>query len=146
MTTLELEPDPMYSGPRLCDPEHCNICTTVCPTQALSVYGEKEARRVVYPTEKGDIAYEYCHVDMTRCRIGSHALMKKTGGREDLVTSLNATPEEVAAAVEKTHPEGGLQSSPTWKCGKCLAYCPAGNWKEKFKDTGLSHKLPIVEW
>ncbi|HDP81473.1 MAG TPA: epoxyqueuosine reductase [Spirochaetes bacterium] len=146
LTTAELAPDSMYSGPRLCDPTRCNICTTVCPTDALSEFGKKEARRVVYPTENGDVCYEYCHVDMTRCRIGSHALMKKTGGREDLVTSADASAQEVAEAVAKTSSEGSLQSSPTWKCGKCLAYCPVGNWKDKFKDTGLSHKLPVVEW
>ncbi|MFA5309005.1 MAG: hypothetical protein WC370_05895 [Dehalococcoidales bacterium] len=145
LTTAELEPDPMYSGPKLCDPAKCNICTTVCPTGALSKYGEKEARQVVYKTEGGEKVYSYCHVDMNRCRIAAHALMKKTGGREDLVTSLDATPKEIHEATMKTMPEG-LQSSPTWKCGKCLAYCPAGNWKEKFKDRGFSSKLPLVEW
>lgn len=145
LTTLELEPDPMYNGPSLCDPTKCNICTTVCPTGALSKYGEKAARQVVYKDLNGEKAYDYCHVDMTKCRIGSHALMKKTGGREDYVTSLNATAQEVEEATRKTPPEG-LQQSPTWKCGKCLAYCPAGNWKEKFKDTRFSSKLPLVEW
>ena len=144
LTTAELEPDPMYSGPRLCDPAKCNICTTVCPTGALSKYGEKEARRVTYKHENGEKVYDYCHVDMTRCRIAAHGLMKKTGGREDLVSSLDATPEEVNEACRKTMPEG-LQDSPTWKCGKCLAYCPAGNWKEKFKDRGFSYKLPVLE-
>jgi epoxyqueuosine reductase len=147
LTTAELQPDPMYSGPKLCDPTKCNICTTVCPTGALSKYGEKEARRVEYPDKAGNKTYDYCHVDMTRCRIGSHALMKKTGGEKDLVNSCEASAQEVGAAIANMRdPFGGLQASPTWKCGKCLAYCPTGHWKEKFKDTGLSHKLPIVEW
>jgi epoxyqueuosine reductase QueG len=145
LTTAELEPDPMYSGPRLCNPGKCNICTTVCPTGALSKFGEKEARSVVYKYNDGEKTYSYCHVDMNRCRIAAHALMKKTGGREDLVTSLDASAQEIGEAVKKTLPDG-LQSSPTYKCGKCLAYCPAGNWKEKFKDTKLSSHLPIVEW
>jgi len=145
LTTMEFEPDPMYSGPRLCDPTRCTVCTTVCPTGALSKFGEKEARRVTYHDKGGDKVYEYCHVNMTRCRIAAHALMKKTGGKEDLVTSLDATPEEVNEACKKTMPEG-LQDSPTWKCGKCLTYCPAGNWKGKFKDTHFSDHLPIVEW
>jgi epoxyqueuosine reductase len=145
LTTLDLKPDPMYAGPRLCDPAKCNICTTVCPTGALSKYGTKEARRVVYPDKDGEKTWDYCHVDMTRCRIGSHALMKKVGAPQDYVTSLEASAAEVQAATMKTMPEG-LQQSPTFKCGKCLAYCPAGNWKEKYKDTGLSKKLPIVEW
>jgi len=147
LTTAELEPDPMYSGPRLCDPTKCNICTTVCPTGALSKYGEKEARQVVYKDLNGEKSYSYCHVDMTRCRIAAHALMKKTGGNQDLVSSPDATAQEVSEAVSKMKaPDGGLQSSPTWKCGKCLAYCPAGNWNAKFKDTRLSNQLPLVEW
>jgi epoxyqueuosine reductase len=135
----------MYSGARLCNPSKCNICTTVCPTGALSKFGEKEARRVIYKDKAREKVYEYCHVDMNRCRIAAHGLMIKTGGTKDLVTSLDASAEEVGEAVKKTLPDG-LQSSPTYKCGKCLAYCPAGNWKEKFKDTGLSSHLPIVEW
>jgi epoxyqueuosine reductase len=145
LTTAELEPDPMYSGPRLCDPAKCNICTTVCPTGALSKYGEREARQVVYKDRDGDRVYNYCHVSMSRCRIAAQALMKKTGGREDYVTSLDASMQEIDAVETKVRPEG-LQTTPSWKCGKCLAYCPAGSWKEKFKDTGLSKKLPIVEW
>ncbi len=147
LTTAELKPDQIYSGPRLCDPAICKVCTTVCPTGALSKYGEQEARSVTYPDKKADRIFEYCHVNMTKCRIGSHALMKKTGGAEDLVTSLDASADEVSAAVARIHnPMGGLQPSPTWMCGKCLAYCPAGDWKKKFKDTGLSDHLPVVEW
>ncbi len=147
LTTAELVPDPIYSGPRLCDPTTCNVCTTVCPTGALSKHGEKEARRVTYKDKDGDRSFDYCHVNMTKCRIAAHGLMKKTGGDKDLVTSLDATPQEVGDAIAGMNdPKGGLQASPTWKCGKCLAYCPAGHWKEKFKDTGLSDHLPIVEW
>jgi epoxyqueuosine reductase len=146
LTTAELEPDPMYSGPRLCDPAQCKICTTVCPTGALSKFGEKPARRVVFKDKDMEKSYEYCHVDMTRCRIAAHGLMKKTGGDKDLVTSVNASAKEVENVTNSMDSRGGLQSSPTWRCGKCLAYCPAGNWKEKFKDTKLSSRLPIVEW
>jgi epoxyqueuosine reductase len=147
MTTAELTPDPIYNGPLICDPTTCNVCTTVCPTGALSEYGDKEARRVTYPDKDGDRSFDYCHVDMTKCRIACHGLMKKTGGKEDLVTSLEASAAEGGAAVAKIDsPMGGLQASPTWMCGKCLAYCPTGNWKAKFKDTKFSDHLPIVEW
>lgn len=145
LTTAELEPDPMYSGLRLCNPERCNICTTVCPTGALSRYGEKEARRVVYKDISGEKAYDYCHVNMGRCRIALQGLMKKAGGKEDLVKSIDASPQEIEEAMKKTGSEGGLQATPSWKCGRCLAYCPAGDWKKKFKDTGLSKRLPIPE-
>ncbi len=147
LTTAELTPDPLYGGPRLCDPTKCNICTTVCPTGALSKHGEKEARRVTYPDKDGDKSYDYCHVNMTKCRVAAHGLTKKTGGAVDLVSGPDASDEEVNAACADMHdPRGGLQASPTWKCGKCLAYCPTGHWKEKFKDTGLSKHLPLVKW
>lgn len=32
ITTLELEPDPMYSGEPLCDPTKCQICVEACPS------------------------------------------------------------------------------------------------------------------
>jgi len=146
LTTAEMEPDPMYNGPQICNPARCKICTTVCPTQAMSKYGDKNTKRVVYKDKEGDKTFEYCQLNPTRCRIGAHALMKKTGGSRDLVNSLDADADEVAEAIKKTSPEGGLQSSPTWKCGKCLAYCPTGDWKKKFRDTGLSKRLPVVEW
>jgi epoxyqueuosine reductase QueG len=145
LTTAELEPDPMYSGPKLCDPTQCNICTTVCPTGALSKYGEREARQVVYKDDGGEKVYQYCHVSMSRCRIATQALMKKTGGKEDYVKSLDATMKEIDEIETMVRPEG-LQTAPTWKCGKCLAYCPVGNWKERFKDTGFSDHLPVLEW
>lgn len=147
LTTAELDPDPLYNGKSLCNSPKCKVCTTVCPTKALSKHGEKEARRVTYKDKDGDRSFDYCHIDMTRCRIGINGLMKKTGGNADFVTSLDASREEVNAAIAGIHdPMGGLQASPTWKCGKCLAYCPAGHWKEKFGRTKLSNRLPVVKW
>jgi len=146
LTTAELEPDPMYQGSHLCDPSTCNICTTVCPTRALSPFGEKPARRVIFKDQAGDRAFDYCHVTMTRCQIATQALMKKVGGEKDLVTSLDASPQEITDAIQTRKIMDGLQQSPSYKCGKCLAYCPAGNWKQKFKDTELSHMLPMVKW
>jgi epoxyqueuosine reductase len=142
LTTAALQPDPMYKGPQLCDPGKCNICTTVCPTGALSRFGEKEARRVTYKDENQEKVYEYCHVNITRCRISTEALTKKTGGNQDLVSSFDASLQEVnyAAASKRLGP---LDTS-SWNCGKCLAYCPAGNWKEKFKDKGFSSRLPVL--
>lgn len=146
MTTAELEPDPMYSGPRLCNPEKCGICTRVCPTGALSKFGEKEARRVVYPDNGGDKSYDYCHVNMGRCLISEHGLMKQVGGNKDLISSIDAPQAEIFAAIANdSSMEGGLQHSASWRCGKCLAYCPTGEWKRKFKDTGFSHHIPFPD-
>lgn len=145
LTTAELVPDPMYAGPALCNPGKCGICARVCAGSALSKYGEKEPRRITYKDGNGGKSYDICHLDITRCRIAIHGLLKKTGGAKDLVKSLDATPEEVTAAVMTMRDPYGLQDSPTWRCGKCLAYCPVGHWKEKFRDRRLSKRLPIVK-
>ncbi len=39
----------------------------------------------------------------------------------------------------ENHPNDNFfQHDPTWKCGNCLTYCPVGNWKGAFRDTGIS--------
>lgn len=140
LTTAELEPDPIYNGPRLCNAEKCRICTSVCPTGALSKYGEKEPRQVVY--KDSDKVYQYCHINVNRCVIACGGLTTLTGD-SDLVSSVDALPKEIQEAKNKTRREGELQHTPSWKCGRCLAYCPTGDWKKKFKDRGLSNRLPL---
>ncbi len=135
LTTAELEPDPLYNGPRLCNPEKCGICTSVCPSKALSFYGETGTRRV----DIGDKRYEYCTVNMNRCFVVEERLRKKYGAPEDFVSSDDPCPQELAAAKRKAKADDlGLQHTPSWYCGRCLSYCPAGNWGAKFKKTGLS--------
>lgn len=135
LTTAELEPDPMYDGKKLCNPESCGICTNVCPTKALSKYGEKEARVV----EMGGKRYEYCHIDMIKCSMALMALTKELGGREDFLSTDDPTPKEFFEAQKKARTDDvGLQHVASWHCGRCLSYCPVGNWGAKFKATGLS--------
>ena len=135
LTTLELDPDPMYSGPKLCDPEKCGICTKVCPSQAMSAYGDGEPKVV----DMGGEHYEYCRLDFAKCFIVEERLKKEYGGREDWVTSENPTIADVFEAHRRTPgDESGLQRVSSWHCGRCLSYCPAGEWGKKFKSRGLS--------
>ncbi len=143
LTTAELEPDPMYNGTHLCDPAKCNICTTVCPTGAISRYGEGPFRRVAFKDGNGEKVYEYCSLSVSKCRIGTEALTKATGGNTDLVSGFDASLREVDYAAASKH-LGPLDTS-SWNCGKCLTYCPVGNWKEKFRDRGFSDHLPVVK-
>jgi len=136
ITTAELEPDPMYNGPKLCDPSKCNICVEKCVTGAISKYEGPEKGRHVYMDGKH---FHYCYLNWNRCRIACHGLSTKVGGAVDLITSEDPTPAEIEAAIEQEKQSGGgLQKHDTWKCGHCLSYCPVGNWKERFGDTGLS--------
>lgn len=135
LTTLELEPDPMYSGKKLCNPEKCGICTGVCPTGALSKYGEGEH----YTANTGDKHYEYCKIDWNKCQMGTLALTKELGGKEDYITTSEPTAQDILDAQNRMPVyEHGLQHHTSHNCGKCLSYCPAGHWGEKFKKTGIS--------
>ena len=134
LTTAELEPDPMYDGPRLCNPKTCKICTTCCPTGAISRPGEKDKTCTL-----GDKTYTYATVSIPHCQIAGNALRKEFGGTADLLEK-DATPEEIAA-VNASLPisDKGIQHHESWHCGKCLSYCPVGNWFKKFHDRGLSN-------
>jgi epoxyqueuosine reductase QueG len=134
LTTLELEPDPMYEGPALCNPEKCGICTKACPTGALSKYGDEH-----YHVEIGGKPIDYCRLDWNKCQIGTYGLTKEFNGREDYVTTSEPTSADIFEAIAKMPVSvSGLQHTDSHNCGKCLSYCPAGKWGEHFKKTNLS--------
>jgi epoxyqueuosine reductase QueG len=143
LTSLELEPDPMYSGKLLCDPAECKICTDVCPTNALDIYPVASPKVV----DMGGKHFEYGHVSFDKCRICCEGLLKEYGGKEDyLENGKNPTHEEVEAARAKVPTDyGGIQPHVTWRCGRCQTYCPVGDWDRRFKDTGLTSRLPVYD-
>ncbi|MDR0812684.1 MAG: hypothetical protein LBO63_01585 [Oscillospiraceae bacterium] len=135
LTTLELAPDPMYSGKKLCDPKKCGVCAKVCPTCSIKPYGEGELLHV----EMGGREFEYTRVHFTNCRKSLQAMTKATGGREDYLPQDDPTMQDYIEAEMKMPIDGmGLQHIPSWNCGKCQTYCPAGNWGKAFIATGLS--------
>jgi epoxyqueuosine reductase len=135
LTTLKLEPDPLYTGKQLCNPEKCGICASVCPTAALSKYGEAEP----YIANPGGKHSEYCRISWPKCQMAIHAMTKKLGGSEDYITTSDPTPQDILDAQSKMPIlESGLQHHTSHNCGKCLSYCPVGNWGHRFKKTGIS--------
>lgn len=135
LTTLELEPDPMYGGPSLCEPEKCGICAKVCPTGAIPAPGTCETAHV----EMGDKAYDYAPVHFAKCRKALQAMTKALGGREDYLTEAEPTVANLMDAEARMPIDGmGLQHIPSWHCGRCQTYCPVGDWGARFKKTGLS--------
>lgn len=135
LTQLEIEPDPMYDGERLCVPEKCGICTRVCPTKALSEVGAEDRHRI----NMGGRHIEYGKVNWEKCQIGTLGLKKITGGKEDFIDTSDPTPQDIRDAIHSMPiDEGGLQHHTSHNCGKCLSYCPVGKWGEHFKKTGLS--------
>ena len=141
LTTAELEPDPMYDGPRLCDPSKCHVCVRMCPTHAIPPSVEGQERLVTI----GGKTCGYSGINWARCRIMCHGTkpeFNETG--ESLVPDVMDNPlnEDLDEPIYKFFRENPRmhfpQHNPTWKCGQCLAYCPVGDWKERFHDTGVS--------
>ena len=140
LTTAELKADPMYSGPKLCDPAKCHVCEKLCPTGAIPAYEEGTGRIVC--TGGKEICYS--QINWNKCRIMCHGTGKdfnESGGDiipQDLEDPIGS---EVMGPVGKyygAHPRQEYrQHSPSWKCGNCLTYCPVGDWYERFRDTGI---------
>lgn len=142
LTTAEIEPDPMYGGPKLCDPTKCDICVKSCPINAIPAYGEGEHKHV----EMGGKTYDYCSINMPRCQAATQGMTKALGGRNDYLLTNDPTPKDIAEASAKMPIEdGGLQHHPSWHCGACQSYCPVGNWNKRFKTTGLSKGIRAGE-
>ncbi len=124
ITRADLAPDPLYQGPKLCDPTKCDICVKICPTNAIS---ESKSKSVVI----GGRNYEYGRVDFARCIVGTEGLLKKTLGFKDLPIPENPTMADIDKARQQIDPRQ-LQEAilpadrATWYCGRCLAYCPIG--------------------
>lgn len=134
ITRAELEPDPLYSGPPLCD--RCDICVDVCPVGAISPV---ESRSV----EMGGRVYEYGKVHYAKCRVGTEGLTTKSLGFKDLPIPDDPTWEDVDAArrdIDKRQLNEVILpvDRATWYCGRCLAYCPIGSDKELGMLEGLS--------
>ena len=139
LTTAELEPDPLYGGPKLCDPTKCQICVDVCPTKAIGRYGSEDTRTCKLGT--------YGKVSFPRCQVPTQGLRKEFGGDQDYVTSDDPTPQDISDAnAREPIRDRGLQHHESWHCGLCLSYCPAGKWKERFLDKSLTGGAGAVKF
>ena len=146
LTTMKLDADEPYNGPRLCDPETCGICAKMCPTNALATPCEgceTTCKSIVGKTQ------EVGKLKVNSCLVASMAYRKEFQGRipvPDQIMGNDPTDEELKAAFA-AKPLNGLSVDhyPRYFCDRCLIYCPIGKWKERFFDTGLSKHNPDEE-
>lgn len=131
ITTAKLDPDPMYEGPKLCDPESCKklggglpLCVRVCP---IDNFSHKESVAAVIGGKK----FEYAYMDHMRCGktvgVGFHP--KVLGPREMVIPSkieFDTAMKLRAQAPPKTLMEGMVYGRGHF-CGLCMLRCPVGS-------------------
>ena len=144
LTTMELEYDEPYSGPKLCDPETCGICARLCPVGAISEPGGE--------SEDVGVCGRRCAVaklNTNACAVASMAFRSEFSGKlkvPDQIMNNAPTDGELAEAyAEKPINNFSLGHYPSYFCDMCTLYCPVGGWKERFGDKGLSDFSGEVE-
>lgn len=140
ITDMEFdELDKPYSGPKLCDPSKCNICTEGCPTQAISAYEDGAE-----PTEVAGTKQTMCKLNAKSCTVACMGMGKQFNPRAGYISPSNdPSDEELAAGIKKLESAPGLMMLdhlPSFYCDKCLVYCPVGSWEQKYRSRGLTKK------
>jgi len=137
LTTLELDPDAPYSGPRLCDPEACGICARICPTHAIPAPGG-----AAETFEVAGVTHQIACVNANACAVASMAFRREFSGKADVPDQiLTDDPDDEtlkAAYAEKPPAYWSLGHHPDYYCDLCRLYCPLGGWEERFGKTGFS--------
>jgi len=122
ITSANLEPDPLYDGPCLCD--KCMKCVELCPMNAIS---DNNPVNVTI----GEKTFEYAKIDKLRCAwletvgLAREAGTNLLGFDTDIRPPKTITIEDFSAAVEKRDPLLKLYSDtqrPPW-CSRCLRFC-----------------------
>lgn len=142
ITTAELDPSPMYSGPKLCDLKKCTdlgqgtpLCVKYCPMQAFTAEGHKE---VVI----GDKQYQYAKLNFRTCAsihnyISDTDYPRKPGG------------ETAAIPLEKMEPKYEIERMVYKRghgCGGCMFVCPVGLPKEVSQIVESEIKARFDQW
>ena len=137
ITTLELECDAPYSGEQLCRPEECGVCSALCPTHAIPPAGGPSKTK-----SAAGKSVEVCDLSVNSCIVASMAYRPQFQGRApvpNLIEGDSPSDEELRSAFSKKPLNGlSVEDYPRYFCERCLLYCPVGEWKKRFRETGLS--------
>lgn len=138
LTNLELVYDEPDSGERLCNPEKCNICSKVCPMNALPEKSAGEKRSFTVAGKE----YEESLHNVNACTVAALGMRNEFAGirkRGDLVVGMNPTDDDIAKAMSEYEISNfNIDHYPKCFCNKCQIYCPLGNWDKIFGETGIS--------
>jgi epoxyqueuosine reductase len=129
ITDAAMDPDPLYRGPKLCDPSQCRICVEACPTGALS--GDQGVEVQIQ-----DVRTAYSLRNKPLCRCATDGLVKGTPGRlqADIPAGMK-TMDDWFALARKDSPWQRMEITHGNYCHRCMVLCPAGNEKLKPKSS-----------
>ena len=129
ITTAQLDPTPMYQGPRLCDIDRCQelghglpVCLKVCPIKNFNL---KKSVAVII----GDRRFEYAFMNHDRCAIVGMGLHPRVLGPEENVVPKKIDFDATAKLAAQRPPLYTLEGMVFGRghfCGLCLLRCPVG--------------------
>lgn len=126
LTDADLEPDPLYHGPRLCNPVECGfLCVQACPVSAISKESSVELRM-------DERVYRYALIDKYRCTL------KKIMGKGPYRPPIGDVPslpdgmitfEESREFLKRANPLDNGEAATIGRadrCAQCIMVCPVG--------------------
>jgi len=113
ITSASIEPDPMYSGRKLCNPGECKACVAACPAKAIPEQDAAEA-------EIGGKVFKYAKLRKWRCRTAISLGPSYMSGIKPAETM-----EEYLAQARKADMWLRRLGEVGSLCGRCLLECPA---------------------
>ncbi len=118
ITDLEIAPDPMYTGERLCRFPECTACIDACPAQALST---EETIHLEVEDYKADYAFR----NKPRCHCATEGLLKGTPGRlqADMPDQMD-TMDDWYKLSRTDSPWQRMEFSHGNYCQRCMVVCP----------------------
>jgi epoxyqueuosine reductase len=130
LTSAELEPDPMYEGPRLCDPRECRqkssketpICQGICPVKAI---GSEENIEI----EIGGRKFKTADLDQFKCMWGNWGLHQDALAIRPIPMPEKVTFHEVLEALKQRDPAQVVELMVPGRgnyCDRCIVECPVG--------------------
>jgi NAD-dependent dihydropyrimidine dehydrogenase PreA subunit len=142
LTELELEPDPIYNGPKLCN--KCMACVKACPGNAISRTKSVKVNVAGYDVEWGEIDLDACDVAFRGASESyeskGHYINGSENFRPNPISPFYQCPPKVYSAGKAVCGAGGCTRA-------CIASLEArGVLKKKFKQPFRRRKPWMVDW
>lgn len=120
ITNADIEPDPLYNGPKLCVPKQCKACIENCPVGALS-----SEQAITVKIE--NMTAQYSQRNKPLCRCATTGLVKGTPGRLQAdIPEIMDSMEDWLKLSKKDSPWQRMEATHGNYCHRCLIMCPIG--------------------